>query len=249
MFETGSDYRRIFDQRGALYHRAMALCPRARAEEFANMLATADLRDGQILCDLPAGGAYLLPYIRHRITYLGVESSRVFVAYSAETAPLTIQADPEHLPFADGGLDRVISLAGVHHTADKGALLREIGRCLGRDGVLALADVRAGSTVAEFLNGFVDKHSELGHQGHFLDAGIEAQLGSAGLRVVAQRDLDYPWRFENASQMAKYCALMFGIDAAEPLILEAIGDILGYTEQGTRCDLRWELRFIQAVAI
>lgn len=52
-------YSTIFDERGAQYHQAMAEQPNVRSEEFMNIIAIAELREGMSVFDIPAGGGYL----------------------------------------------------------------------------------------------------------------------------------------------------------------------------------------------
>ena len=59
MFDT---YSEIFDQRGAAYHHAMALCPNARDAELLAVLEPLARRPG-LLCDMPSGGGYLAAHL------------------------------------------------------------------------------------------------------------------------------------------------------------------------------------------
>jgi hypothetical protein len=53
-----SEYAQIFDARGRDFHEAMIWLPKAREEEFRMIVHHADIRDGQMVCDYPAGGGY-----------------------------------------------------------------------------------------------------------------------------------------------------------------------------------------------
>ncbi len=57
MFEA---YESIFSRRGQAYHRAMQLVPSARRNEFSAALEQVDLRRGDVVCDVPSGGGYLV---------------------------------------------------------------------------------------------------------------------------------------------------------------------------------------------
>jgi ubiquinone/menaquinone biosynthesis C-methylase UbiE len=48
-----------------------------------------------------------------------------------------VQADGEHLPFADGAFDLVYCVAALHHALDLGRMVSELARVTRRNGIVA----------------------------------------------------------------------------------------------------------------
>lgn len=245
------DYAQIFDARGRAYHAAMTRWPRARDEEFEWAVMLAAPQAGHVVADFPSGGGYLAPYLPD-VQLVLIETSKVFLECSqvAPAADRRLMSD-HRLPLDDRSVDRIVSLAGLHHVSDKSALFREFARVLRSGGRVMIADVAAGSRVGRFLNEFVHKHSEEGHDGIFLDERTPDDLRKAGLAVRSTQRLAYPWRFSQANDMIDYCRLLFGITrATQDEIAKALDDYLG-VRRVVRGDfvewqLNWELMFVIA---
>src|SRR5438105_3086445 len=71
-------YGLIFDGRGSAYDEAMRRFPHARKNEFENILKLAELKDGDVVCDFPAGGGYSGRYIPQNVRLSLLETSQVF---------------------------------------------------------------------------------------------------------------------------------------------------------------------------
>lgn len=257
MHETGrtfvtADYAHIFDARGRLYHEAMRGWPDARDEEFQNAIQLADVRPGERVADYPSGGGYLRPYLDATVQLVLLETSRVFLdCASADDGSRgsTERWFVEHgrIPLPDGCLDCALSIAGLHHVADKRQIFRELHRCLKPSGRLVIADVAAGSAVARFLDEFVDRYSHEGHAGLYFDDGTAGDLVECGYYVWSDERRRYAWRFPSRDAMAEYCQKLFGLVLTAPdQIIEALGDYLGFVEQADACALHWELQFLAA---
>jgi len=242
------EYTEIFDTRGREYHEAMLRFPHAREEEFRTILKHASLQDGHIVCDYPSGGGYLEDFITQDINLHLLETSHVFLQCAAEhSRAKRLLVNEGKIPMASESADRFISLAGLHHLADKRPFFREVYRCLKQNGTFTIADAMEGSDVAEFLNGFVHEHSEGGHEGIFLNAAIRTELEECGFRVTFLQPAAYPWKFASMEDMTQYCRLMFGIGRATPSEIEhALRTILGVSEHNGEYHMRWELLFIVA---
>ena len=243
-------YKAIFERRAESYHRAMTDCPGARQCEFQNIVDLADIREGEIVCDIPSGGCYLREFVGTRAKIISVETSIEFLKFgrSGDFHQRVLCRDLDRLPLKDGAADKVISLAALHHVSDKGAFFREAYRCLARNGVLAVADVRKNSKAADFLNGFVDRHNSMGHRGEFIDETAADRLRQAGFRVEYSEAKSHPWIFESSKRMASYCRLLFGLDQAgsDEEILRGLREGPGYEQFGDQWFLNWELLFIKA---
>jgi SAM-dependent methyltransferase len=58
--------------------------------------------------------------------------------YEARVGPFArVQADGEHLPFADGAFDLVYCVAALHHALDLGRMVSELSRVTRRGGIVA----------------------------------------------------------------------------------------------------------------
>jgi SAM-dependent methyltransferase len=242
-------YGEIFEQRGHLYDRAMTASPHARDEEFTRVVAWADLRDGQVVCDVPSGPGDLGRYVDAAVTLIHVEASVAFARRCrARGSGSVLLGALESIPLAARSVDRVISLAALHHVADKRGVFREACRILKPGGVLCVADACSDSPVAEFLNGFVDAHSSLGHRGVFIGEATAGEIEESGLAVERSARVRFPWRFASRDEMAAFVQPLFGLDRATPaLALAGIERHLGTRMEAEQCCLEWELRFIRAV--
>jgi SAM-dependent methyltransferase len=243
------NYKDIFNARGAAYHQGMLEQPRAREQEFAAMLRLAEPRDGQVICDMPSGGGYLRNFIDADVTLLCVETSQAFADRVKQTDKMrAILADLHSVPIDAKSVDTVISLAGLHHVADRPAMFAGIRRMLKPGGRACFADVTAGSPVDSFLNGFVHRHNSMGHQGEFVCDKIRDELSAAGFTINSDRQEHFHWLFETEPAMARFCRLLFGLDKAdEAQTLQGLRDTVGYDRDGERWRMNWELTCLRAV--
>ncbi|MCV6590311.1 MAG: class I SAM-dependent methyltransferase [Marinobacterium sp.] len=219
------NYQEIFDRRGQMYHEAMLHWPDARQQEFTLPLSLLNLQPGDYLVDLPSGGGYLQRYLADEINLHCLESSQVFADYCQQHG-FSVSLFHEHnLPLADGSVDKLLSIAGIHHIVDKQPLFNEIHRVIRPDGLLCIADVETGSAVAGFLDDVVDRYSETGHRGYFLDHNTLQALAEAGFCQLKQQRLHYQWQFPDEEALLRYCWLLFGLEKAR------LGDVKAGLQQ------------------
>jgi SAM-dependent methyltransferase len=225
-------------------------CFWAREEEFFHAIDLADLKDGEVVCDVPSGGCYLGRFIQKNVRLVSVETSIEFVrlGHDARMHQRVLCQDIGCLPLRSQSIDKMISLAGLHHLKDKYPFYEEAYRVLRRGGVLSVADVRKDSGPAKFLNIFVHEYNSMGHQGIFIDDGTQQELEQAGFRVEFAKPIPFFWKFGSIESMANFYKLLFGLNKASPeQVLNGLRTYLGYQGQnGTNC-VHWELNYFKAV--
>jgi len=244
--ERAPSYEELFGQRGSSYDRAMLTFPDAREQEFTQALAPAALRAGMVVADVPAGGGYLRRYLPDGCRWIGHEPCADFTNHRSGEAGIARPLLP--LPFADAAADVAVSIAGVHHLADKRPLFRELLRITRLGGRFILSDVAAGTLTARFLDGFVGDHNSTGHKGIFLDERTLEELADAGWNVASYGLEHFHWVFANEAAMVGFCTRLFDICKADPAsILRALKNGPGVDAlAGGKVGLRWSLMTIVA---
>lgn len=241
-------YEEIFAARADLYHGAMELAPRARDREFELIIEQAPVEPGMTLIDMPAGGGYFRNYLPTGVHYIAVETAPYFLA-RCPTGPGTERhlSRLNGLPFDDNAADYAVSMAALHHEPDVPGVFREVARVLKEGGRFIAADVEAGSPTGAFLNGFVDAHNSMGHDGAFFNAATRAYLRQAGLETLSDRQIDFTWRFQSDDEMGRFAKSLFGLDKATvPTVIQGIGDILGYESDADGVAMNWRLTYLTA---
>jgi len=213
----GVGYKEIFEVRGKSYNLASQLCPAARATERQILLDLLNPTPGEVIIDAPAGGGYLADVIFSAGAMpVCVEPSEQFASslsssYLVKISPMTA------MPLADLYADKLGSLAGLHHFSrgERHLVFSEAYRVLKPGGVIAVADVMAGSRVADFLNGTVDRYTHTGHDGLFFSAGdFSRLLLGAGFEVTSENYYGFDWSFPDEETMVRYVKQIFGLDKA-----------------------------------
>ena len=214
-----SGYEEIFDQRGDLYNAASDIWDSARKIERQIIIDLLDPGLGDLICDIPAGGGYLAKGLVENgfrpSQVICVEPSVGFVGGIPNVFP-RIQCPLDSVALMDGSMDRVGSLAGLHHLEDKKPFFKEASRLLVAGGGLAVADVRTHTPVAEFLNDSVDKYTETGHKGLFFrDQEFHDLMSEAGFRDVVEEYHAFSWTFPDLETLVLYCKSLFGMVKAD----------------------------------
>ena len=243
------EYRQIFDARGHLYNDAMSVSPGARELERATLLAAITFAAGQQVLDAPAGGGFVADGVQAltggSTRLICVEPSRRFSVPIGDRYPV-LTCPLQEIPLPDASVDVMLSLAGLHHLANRAAVYAEWARLLRPGGQLAVADVTEDTGTAEFLNGFVDKHTPGGHEGMFIgSAEFSAGLAAAGLDVTRDALEDVPWHFPDRIAMGEFCHTLFGIETAKPPhVAAALEHSVGTSElRDGGLALHWQLRY------
>ncbi len=227
---------------------AMAQWPNARDREFQLLLGETNLKDGLVVCDLPAGGGYLSRYMSdYNVIFHAIETSKYFFERCPkDRSHHRYLCELNALPLENASVDRVFSLAGLHHIQDRLPVYQEIARILKPYGYAVLADVAAGSAVDKFLNTFVDSKNSLGHEGLFIDQHDLMQMDQLELIVESDREIEYYWMFDSTNDMTAFIKSLFGLDLADSAtILKGIDEYLGYEAHENTTLMCWALRFLR----
>lgn len=238
-------YTEHFDERGSAYENAMQRYPHARDDEFLQLIRAAALSHGMTVADVPAGGGYLQRYLPNGTRWLGHEPCASFTNHGSaanDSVPLL------PLPWQDATIDCAMSLAGVHHLADKRPLFQELARVLKPQGRLVLSDVAESSAVARFLDEFVGAHNSTGHEGIYLNNTTTHDLSSAGFTVANVEHVDIIWRLASEDELAQFCKQLFDLrDVTDAQVAQAIHDYLGFEQMADQTvGMKWQLTTITA---
>jgi len=239
-----AEYDAIFDQRGSLYHQAMARAPRARDAEFAQLFAHCPLVANERLIDVPSGGGYLSQFLQRSMP--GTPVQVVNLEFSPGFGPTPQVVDPYGAwPLDPDCADRVICLAATHHIQHLDKLLDNVRCVLRPGGLLHIADVRPDSGIATFLDTFVDRHTSTGHRGNY--RSFERLAWPSWLEMIDVQTRPCAWRFETARQMLLFCHGLFGLgqDGFDGLE-EALRCHVGVHESESGVELLWELSYYEA---
>lgn len=236
------NYEQIFNQRGGLYHHAMQAWPEIRAHEFETVLSYLPLCRGSSLLDVPAGGGYLKHYLPDYVDWTGHEPCQSF-------QPLGSQSDSLlPLAFANGHFDAVASVAGVHHLTDKLQLWQEVFRVLKPGGSLVVMDVYENSPTARFLDEFVGRFNQTGHEGIYLNSSSVSELCQVGFERVSQQTEPVEWRALNATVLARFCMQLFGLEGVNLWqVKDGLQQYLGWHKQGASVRLEWPMYSIKVI--
>lgn len=242
---TGAGYGDIFDLRGNAYAQAMLRWPTARDAEFAALFSQAPVLGGQRVLDVPAGGAYL----RARLSQAAVTELEFSEGFSAGVPVVQPLGDwSAHLPGEGAGMfDHVVCLAALHHIQEGDAFVKRLLPLLVAGGVLHLADVPAGSTVARFLDGFVGRYNQTGHAGLYRAADAQA-WGRLG-RVLRCEERVVPWCFATDDDMLAFTAGLFGVRGCPPAeLMQALETQVGVVRDAQGVSLQWRLWYVDLAA-
>jgi SAM-dependent methyltransferase len=246
-----NDYRDVFEARGHLYNDAMTRFPHARDRELNALLDRVRIGPGMVVVDAPAGGGYVAEGVHARtggdVRIICVEPSPRFSA--AIRVPCRIFNESLHeTSLPDASVDLVLSLAGLHHVAERQPIYDEWARVLRPGGTVAVADVAVDTPTGEFLNTFVDAHVAGGHDGIFIgETEFRTGLGAAGLAVESDSLESVPWEFPDMVALGAFCRELFGVvGVAVEQVAEALERQVGVTGTPAGVALGWQLRYAVA---
>jgi SAM-dependent methyltransferase len=213
--------------------------PNARDAEFERLFDACPVAPGARVLDLPAGGGYLARFLPRDAQLTSLELSEGF---GGGVSVHDAQRTWPHAPF-----DHAVCLAALHHIEDQPSFLRGLLGTLRAGGVLHLADVADGSTLARFLDGFVGRFNITGHEGRYLpkDESFFSAIGK--LRRFGE--FPCPWRFASEAAMLDFCGSLFGLVDCPPAELRAaLADLVGFEAEGGGVRLDWRLLYVDLEA-
>ena len=235
-------YADVFNVRGHKYDAAMRAYPTARDEEFRQLFKGVDTGPLKRVFDLPSGGGYLHRFIAADAQLVQFDPSAGF----ATQGVLPVDLENPELPTP--GADLIVSLAALHHVANKTGFLEASLAALKPGGWLCIGDVAAGSDIARFLDQFVGMHNGMGHSGDYLDPySSEFQKVAQPQATLVRCDVaPCPWRFADTDDLAGFCRSLFGLLAVDDeSLLKALDAQVGIATDAAGVSLEWELLYLQ----
>lgn len=222
--------------------------PDARNAERDALLDDVRLFPGMTTLDIQSAGGYLSDEIHRRlagdVTCICIEPSdalrnRLNPAFRAFADPVE-----RFTSVADGTVDAVLGLAGLHHSDSHADTINESWRVLKNSGQVAICDVEVDSHVARWLNEFVNDNSSAGHEGRFVREGDMTRLftdaGFTGVRECRRR---VPWVFENRAQVVQFFRGLFDLRCAPEEIDTALDRYFTFEERDGRFLVDWSLLY------
>lgn len=240
-------YSEIFDIRAQMYHRAMERFPSVRRHEFMLPLSKLAPFSQGVLVDVPSGGGYLGHYLSEKVTLCCLEPSEEFSVICGMNGYSSMHYTADSFPLKDEFADGLISIAGLHHIKDKVTFFSEAYRVLKNGSRACFTDVKAGSSVALFLDDIVDRYTSTGHYGYYLSDHTLDEIQKGGFTDVEVSTLSYPWVFDDVESMVEFCKLLFGMEKASlDQVHNGIEKYLTYTDCEGHVFLDWQLEFFTA---
>lgn len=235
-------YAEVFERRGDRYDRAMRRYPQARDNEFMRLLDGLDVSRFGRVYDIPAGGGYLRRFVAPDADLVELEPASHFGSSRAHWVDL------ERLDLEPASADLIVSLAALHHVANKSEFFAVCLDALQPGGCFCVGDAVAGSRIARFLDGFVGAHNGMGHAGSYLDpdAGRYRQDDRGKATLTRFELAPCPWLFSSANDMAEFCRDLFGLDRVDDaVIIAALEQQVGVRHGDRGVALEWELLFLR----
>jgi SAM-dependent methyltransferase len=214
--------------------------------------------------ELGSGTGFLTTYLSHlgfTVDTSDYEFEKPFHARSFEKCNLR-----ENFPFLakKQSYDLIVSLASLHHVAERNLGTLPTAFCLGAcnalkdDGIVLIVDVAPGNedTLADafpadkvgvFFKEVIDRYAHPTHDGRYLNGDlVQQQFRQLGLLETEHSYIDCAWYFDTEEQMAVFVKSLFNLKALPvQKVKEYLKTIIGCESNG-RLQLNWGLQIITA---
>ena len=213
------EYDNVFSVRAKSYADAIRLYPKALENEYKNAanIISCDLKihnKKAIIINIPSAVDRIEEFLPTGSLYVPLEINNEFI--KEDIGNKTKKCSLYSIPFCDESVDRVLSLASLHHSNhnERKQFYEETMRILKSDGKLIIGDVYKGSTQDKWLNVFVNEYNSLGHNGKFFNEEDNNLLKQCGF-IVETKIIEYDWEFESKNSMIDFCSKLFYLDKAD----------------------------------
>lgn len=218
------DYKQSFQKRSQSYLQAIKDFPEALENEFLNAIKMLQLKENDVVLNIPAGGIPLEKYIDVHVNYFAFDTHDEFTSNEIKYCTW------DNIPLKNKSVDKIICLASLHHlnTNERISTLKEFHRILKKTGKLVIGDIINKSPQAIWLNDFVNTYNSDGHKGIFFTPEDSLFLNSQGFNV-STTIVSYPWVFNSNTNAIIFCKLLFGLDLldlTDPKLSQGVKDIL-----------------------
>jgi SAM-dependent methyltransferase len=230
---------------------AMQNYPNARDAELQMLLNQVPLFPGCRVVDIQAAGGYLSDGIYSRL------QGNVELICIEPVKALNQRLHPDYQVVEDkieswssigsGTVDAVLGLAGLHHSQDQQATVKEAFRVLKSGGFFSVCDVIDDSPVANWLNKYVHQNNPNGHIGDFIFPDeVSKLMQDAGFYNIQETIEDVPWILADEHHVAKFFKGLFGLKPSIADIKKALPVYLNLRAREQYTEVEWQL--IYAVA-